>query len=57
MKQETQGRTDLYVGSWLKSQSRDKVLAFLTEAVSLLKTLWLDYFHCETTPLRLESNS
>ncbi|XP_077252874.1 uncharacterized protein LOC143892267 [Tasmannia lanceolata] len=26
MKKETQGRTDLYVGSWLKSQSRDKVI-------------------------------
>ncbi|KAF5736747.1 aldo-keto reductase isoform X1 [Tripterygium wilfordii] len=26
MKQETQGRTDLYIGSWLKSQPRDKVI-------------------------------
>ncbi|GFZ10738.1 NAD(P)-linked oxidoreductase superfamily protein [Actinidia rufa] len=26
MKKETQGRTDLYVGSWLKSQPRDKVI-------------------------------
>ncbi|KAG9445662.1 hypothetical protein H6P81_011790 [Aristolochia fimbriata] len=26
MKKETQGRTDLYVGSWLKSRSRDKVI-------------------------------
>jgi len=26
MKKETQGRTDLYIGSWLKSQPRDKVL-------------------------------
>ncbi|KAK4266151.1 hypothetical protein QN277_027115 [Acacia crassicarpa] len=25
-KQETQGRTDLYIGSWLKSQSRDKII-------------------------------
>ncbi|KAI9087495.1 hypothetical protein K1719_030635 [Acacia pycnantha] len=24
--QETQGRTDLYIGSWLKSQSRDKII-------------------------------
>lgn len=26
MKKETQGRTDLYIGSWLKSQSRDKII-------------------------------
>ncbi|OIW20924.1 hypothetical protein TanjilG_25730 [Lupinus angustifolius] len=26
MKKETQGSTDLYVGSWLKSQSRDKII-------------------------------
>ncbi|GMH29200.1 hypothetical protein Nepgr_031043 [Nepenthes gracilis] len=26
VKKETQGRTDLYIGSWLKSQSRDKVI-------------------------------
>ncbi|KAJ8765195.1 hypothetical protein K2173_011455 [Erythroxylum novogranatense] len=26
MKKETQGRTDLYIGSWLKSQPRDKVI-------------------------------
>ncbi|KAL5066910.1 hypothetical protein RYX36_017797 [Vicia faba] len=26
MKKETQGRTDLYVASWLKSQSRDKII-------------------------------
>lgn len=26
MKKETQGRTDLYIGSWLKSQQRDKVI-------------------------------
>ncbi|XP_068664723.1 uncharacterized protein [Aristolochia californica] len=26
MKKETQGRTDLYISSWLKSQSRDKVI-------------------------------
>lgn len=26
MKKETQGKTDLYIGSWLKSQPRDKVL-------------------------------
>jgi hypothetical protein len=26
MKKETQGKTDLYIASWLKSQSRDKVL-------------------------------
>ena len=26
MKKETKGRTDLYIASWLKSQSRDKVL-------------------------------
>ncbi|XP_054808041.1 uncharacterized protein LOC129310182 [Prosopis cineraria] len=25
-KQETQGSTDLYIGSWLKSQSRDKII-------------------------------
>ncbi|XP_028780698.1 uncharacterized protein LOC114736984 [Neltuma alba] len=25
-KQETQGRTDLYIGSWMKSQSRDKII-------------------------------
>ncbi|EEF28919.1 protein tas [Ricinus communis] len=26
MRKETQGRTDLYIGSWLKSQPRDKVI-------------------------------
>ncbi|KAF3456502.1 hypothetical protein FNV43_RR01154 [Rhamnella rubrinervis] len=26
MKKETQGKTDLYIGSWLKSQPRDKVI-------------------------------
>ncbi|KAK8935005.1 hypothetical protein KSP39_PZI014887 [Platanthera zijinensis] len=26
MKKETQGRTDLYIGSWLKSRPRDKVI-------------------------------
>ncbi|TKY53725.1 tas protein [Spatholobus suberectus] len=26
MKKETQGRTDLYIGSWLKSQPRDKII-------------------------------
>ncbi|MED6148894.1 hypothetical protein PIB30_057338 [Stylosanthes scabra] len=26
MKKETQGRTDLYIASWLKSQSRDKII-------------------------------
>ncbi|XP_074319513.1 uncharacterized protein LOC141656502 [Silene latifolia] len=26
MKKETQGRTDLYIGSWLKTQPRDKVI-------------------------------
>ncbi|CAA2998257.1 aldo-keto reductase [Olea europaea subsp. europaea] len=26
VKKETQGRTDLYIGSWLKSQPRDKVI-------------------------------
>ncbi|KAF7837465.1 Protein tas [Senna tora] len=26
MKKETQGKTDLYIGSWLKSQSRDKII-------------------------------
>ncbi|KAI3459516.1 hypothetical protein Pfo_016179 [Paulownia fortunei] len=26
LKKETQGRTDLYIGSWLKSQPRDKVI-------------------------------
>ncbi|XP_004497872.1 uncharacterized protein [Cicer arietinum] len=26
MKKETQGSTDLYIGSWLKSQSRDKII-------------------------------
>lgn len=26
MKKETQGRTDLYIGSWLESQPRDKVI-------------------------------
>ncbi|KAI4318033.1 hypothetical protein L6164_025845 [Bauhinia variegata] len=26
MKEETQGKTDLYIGSWLKSHSRDKVV-------------------------------
>eukprot|EP00262_Sarcandra_glabra_P007213 TRINITY_DN19877_c0_g1_i1.p1 TRINITY_DN19877_c0_g1~~TRINITY_DN19877_c0_g1_i1.p1 ORF type:complete len:406 (+),score=57.18 TRINITY_DN19877_c0_g1_i1:86-1303(+) len=26
MKKETQGRTDLYIGSWLKSKPRDKVI-------------------------------
>ncbi|KAL3615403.1 hypothetical protein CASFOL_041064 [Castilleja foliolosa] len=26
VKKETQGRTDLYIGSWLKSQARDKVI-------------------------------
>ncbi|KAK7393689.1 hypothetical protein VNO78_22252 [Psophocarpus tetragonolobus] len=26
MKRETQGRTDLYIGSWLKSQPRDKIV-------------------------------
>lgn len=25
MKKETQGRTDLYIGSWMKGKSRDKV--------------------------------
>lgn len=25
MRKETQGKTDLYIGSWLKSQPRDKV--------------------------------
>lgn len=25
MKKETQGRTDLYIGSWMKDKSRDKV--------------------------------
>ena len=27
MRKETQGRTDVYISSWLKSQPRDKVLA------------------------------
>ncbi|KAL9319403.1 hypothetical protein ACSQ67_015920 [Phaseolus vulgaris] len=26
MKKETQGKTDLYIGSWLKSQPRDKII-------------------------------
>lgn len=29
MRKETQGKTDLFIGSWLKSQRRDKVLIFL----------------------------
>ena len=29
MNKETQGRTDLYIGSWLKSQPRDKVCSQL----------------------------
>ncbi|KAL9262522.1 tas-like protein [Drosera capensis] len=33
MKKETQGKTDLYIGSWLKSQARDKVLCYLTYIV------------------------
>ncbi|GAB2251654.1 hypothetical protein Droror1_Dr00004501 [Drosera rotundifolia] len=28
MKKETQGKTDLYIGSWLKSQVRDKVFSW-----------------------------
>lgn len=31
MKRETQGRTDLYISSWLKSQPRDKVLFYVLE--------------------------
>lgn len=32
MKKETQGKTDLYIASWLKSQPRDKVRAYSLNA-------------------------
>jgi len=59
MKKETQGKTDLYIGSWLKSQPRDKVLN--AHFSTLFMLLWIqgffkvhDYFQCETMLLKLD---
>lgn len=35
MKKETQGRTDVYIGSWLKSQPRDKVFTWTSESYNV----------------------
>lgn len=66
MKKETQGRTDLYIGSWLKSRPRDKVLNALLSTLSVLlfvcfgcrvcskfRVIFHDYFQYETMLLNL----
>jgi len=42
MKKETQGKTDLYIASWLKSQSRDKVLVvqLTTQSIIIFNALF-----------------
>ncbi|KAG8370424.1 hypothetical protein BUALT_Bualt14G0115400 [Buddleja alternifolia] len=40
-KKETQGRTDLYISSWLKSQPRDKIILATKVAGYSERTTWL----------------